>query len=147
MEIPLSINQSPMNSSDKPAKQSPVLVFEEIPPTVFPALFSDEEFDEVHLNRSDIVPAKQENWDNRQLMAMPPPYDGKPESTIEQRFPHIAKHLIAMWGSEACALYLKRLMIADRAGKQGFPAYVMEDLIMLDQINDFLLRQKRATHK
>ena len=60
---------------------------------------------------------------------------------MEQRFPHIAKKLPALWRSEACAVYLSGLTIADRPGRQGFPADVMEDLVMLHEINEILMRE------
>ena len=65
--------------------------------------------------------------------------DGLPASTIEQKFPHIAKKLTLAWRSEACAAYILSLLVADRPGRQGFPAEVMEDLMMLHEINEMLM--------
>jgi hypothetical protein len=69
--------------------------------------------------------------------------DGLPESTIEQKFPHIAKKLTLAWRSEACAAYLSSLTVADRPDRQGFPAEVMEDLMMLYEINEMLMEKSR----
>jgi hypothetical protein len=125
------------------AETSGALVFEQIPDTVFPRLFSDDEFEDIRHKYSGVARAQNDRWDNRTPLDAAPPYDGKPEATIEQKFPHIAKHLVAMWGSEACALYLQRLIIADREGKQGFPPHVLQDLVMLDAVNDMVMDQKR----
>ena len=67
--------------------------------------------------------------------------DGLPASTIEQKFPHIAKKLTLAWRSDACSAYILSLSVADRPGRQGFPAEVMEDLMMLHQINDMLMEK------
>jgi hypothetical protein len=124
-------------------KEPNALIFEEIPATVFPKLFSDDEFENIREKCNDLAPSTNDRWDNRTVLDASPAYDGKPESTIEQSFKHIAKHLVAMWGSEACALYIQRLIVCDRRGKQGFPPHVMEDLIMLDHLNDELCKQKQ----
>lgn len=102
-----------------------------------PKLFSDEEFNEQRLLRE-----RRELADRRTTERRVTPMqgrrrtDGLPESTIEQRFPHIAKRLTALWPSEACALYLASLLVSDRPDRQGFPADVMDDLLMLNEIND-----------
>lgn len=67
--------------------------------------------------------------------------DGLPQSTIEQRFPHIAKKLTALWQTEACAVFLSGLTVSDRPDRQGFPLEVMDDLMMLYEINDMLINQ------
>lgn len=105
-----------------------------------PKLFSDEEFNEQRRVRE-----RRELADRRvqERRAQPVPAlkntDGLPQSTIEQRFPHIAKKLIALWRSEACTVYLSSLTVADRPGRQGFPLGVMEDFMMLYEINDMLI--------
>lgn len=68
------------------------------------------------------------------------PTDGLPESTMEQKFPHIAQKLTVLWGSEACALYINNLAIVDRGGRQGFPVELLEDLMMLSEINAILTK-------
>ena len=104
-----------------------------------PKLFSDEEFNEQRLVRE-----RRELADRRiqERRAQPVPAlkstDGLPQSPIEQRFPHIANKLTALWRSEACTAYLSGLTVADRPGRQGFPLDVMEDLMMLYEINDML---------
>ena len=112
--------------------------FEDIPRTDFPALFSDQEFEGAKRKREAVEPALNNPWDNRSAAPQPCKTDGLPESTLEQRFAHVVKPLVAVWGSEVCALYLKRLLIADREGRDGFPPAVIEDLLLLYQINAIL---------
>lgn len=105
-----------------------------------PKLFSDEEFNEQRLvrERRELADRRVEE---RRARPVPPlkNTDGLPQSTIEQRFPHIAKKLTALWLTEACAEFLSGLTVADRPGRQGFPLDVMEDLMMLYEINDMLI--------
>ena len=110
-----------------------------------PKLFSDDEFieqrqlrdrRELRDRRAEARRAEDRRtspmWGRRRT-------DGLPESTIEQAFPHVAKKLTLTWDSEACAAYISSLSVADRPGRQGFPADVMEDLIMLYEINEMLM--------
>lgn len=107
-----------------------------------PKLFSDDEF-----NEQKLVRERRELADRRvqERRAQPVPAlkntDGLPQSTIEQKFPHIAKKLTSLWRSEACAVYISGLTVADRPGRQGFPLDVMEDLMMLYEINDMLIKK------
>jgi hypothetical protein len=110
-----------------------------------PKLFSDEELDEQRRLRERRERERRELADRREEARRVSPMqgrrstDGLPESTLEQRLPHIAKKLTALWRSEACAVYLSGLTIADRPGRQGFPVDVMEDLVMLHEINEMLM--------
>ena len=112
-----------------------------------PKLFSDDEFNEQRLVRE-----RRELADRRiqERRAQPVPAlkstDGLPQSPIEQRFPHIANKLTALWRSEACTAYLSGLTVADRPGRQGFPLDVMEDLMMLYEINDMLVEKPGFVH-
>jgi hypothetical protein len=102
----------------------------------FPALISDEEF-EAAQKRQLGEERKQTpfaHWDTTAFMAGSFQTDGHPESTIEQRHEHIAKSLIALWPSEACAVYLQRLLESDRAAKEKLPRDVTDDLLMLHAI-------------
>ena len=105
-----------------------------------PKLFSDEEFNEQRLlrERRELADRRTEE---RRVAPVPARRrtDGLPESTIEQRFPHIARKLTELWRSEACTAYLSGLTVADRPGRQGFPLEVMENLMMLYEINDMLM--------
>ena len=105
----------------------------------FPAILSDEEFEAAREQREQIVRARFNSIDVKDTQRPQTPDDGRPESSIEQRFPHIAKMLVAMWPSEAFALYVKRMIVADRETRAGFPRDVLEDLMMLDALNDMLL--------
>lgn len=106
-----------------------------------PQLFSDDELDAVLKGRDDCGlrdPGKGA-WDSRSsanVLRNPPPTDGRPESTLEQRFTHIVKQVVALWPSEACAMYLNNLLVANREGRQGFPQEVVEDLMMLYNVNE-----------
>ncbi len=91
-----------------------------------PKLFSDEEFNaQLQLH---------ERFRGHTQLGRQPS-DGRPESALEQRFPHIAEKLTAMWWSEVCARFISNLIICDRPNRQGFPCDVLEDLIMLSEIN------------
>jgi hypothetical protein len=108
-----------------------------------PKLFSDEEFDAQRELRERRELANHSAHDIRGEGRVRPerkPTDGLPESTIEQKFPHIAKKLTLMWASEACAVYISSLSVSDRPNRQGFPAEVMEDLMMLHEINEMLMK-------
>ncbi len=107
-----------------------------------PKLFSDEEFNEQRRLRERRELADRRIEERRVApVQQPMRTDGLPQSTIEQRFPHIAKKLTALWRSEACTVYLSGLTVADRPGRQGFPLEVMEDLMMLYEINDMLINK------
>ncbi len=56
-------------------------------------------------------------------------------SALEQRFPRIALRLVELWQSLACGDYLRSLLIDDRGDRQGFPAEVVEEIILLDSIH------------
>ena len=105
----------------------------------FPAILSDEEFEAARVKREQVVRARLNSTDITDTHRPLTPNDGRPESTIEQRFPHVAKMLVAMWPSAAFALYVKRMVVADRETRAGFPRDVIEDLMMLDSLNDMLL--------
>ena len=109
--------------------------------TEFPAILSDEEFEALQKQRARLERTKLNAAAGTDDQRPTTPSDGRPESTIEQRFPHVAKMLVAMWPSEAFALYLKRMVVADRETRAGFPRDVIEDLLMLDQLNEMLLRK------
>src|SRR4051812_26553555 len=110
--------------------------------TEFPKLLTDGEFDAARDQQKALEHV--EYRDRKAVLESRPLADGKPESTIEQRFKHVSNHLIAMWGSEACSLYIKRLLVSDRIDRQGFPPDVIEDLILLDRLNDAVLRNKQV---
>lgn len=107
-----------------------------------PQLFSDDEFDQAQKAREKLHRAENDRWDNAGARPPPKPTDGLPECTIEQRFPRIAKKLTVIWPSEACATLIKDLIVnVDRDTRQGFPVEVIEDLLMLAEINEMLLRK------
>jgi hypothetical protein len=114
--------------------------------TDFPAILSDEEFEALRTRREQAARSMlgtPETTDEQPAVA---PSDGRPESTIEQRFPHVAKMLVAMWPSDAFALYVKRMIVTDRETRAGFPREVLEDLLLLEAVNDAIL-QKTASRR
>lgn len=112
-----------------------------------PKLFSDEEFkvqrelqERRDLEERRELPDRRTEERRREPTQLGrKPSDGRPESTLEQKFPHLAKKLTALWLSEPCAVLLSSLMISDRPDRQGFPYDVLEDLIMLTEINTMLM--------
>ena len=110
--------------------------------TDLPTLFSDAEFEQLLDQRHQVERRRaRAQWDTASDDPAQEPSDGKSESTIEQRFPHVARALVAMWPSAACRLYLHNLIISKRDARQGFPRPVVEDLLLLAQINDQLVRR------
>jgi len=99
-----------------------------------PTLFSDEEFanrhQQLHKCESSLYELEKPHVSQHVLG------DGLPESSLEQRFPHIARQLVAMWRSEACAMLISRLVVSDRLDRHGFPREVIDDLMMLHELND-----------
>lgn len=108
-----------------------------------PQIISDEEFERRLEEREKALRAlrtDQDRWDNSGILNRPPrPSDGRPECTIEQQFPQIAKKLTMVWPSEACATYLSSLLVSDRESRRGFPPEVVEDLLMLHAMNEMLM--------
>src|SRR6186713_3298445 len=108
----------------------------------FPEILSDDDFERRLRERHKAERALsigQVGWDSSERVAPQHPSDGLPESTIEQHFPQIAKKLILVWPSEACAAYLNNLIVTKRP-RQGFPPEVLNDLLMLHSMNDMLVR-------
>ena len=69
------------------------------------------------------------------LKYMPVPISNeKARSAIEVRFPHITRELSANWKIGQLDLYLDRLLIDTRGGRQGFPEDVLEELMFLSGI-------------
>ena len=54
-----------------------------------------------------------------------------PFITIERNFPRIAQSIELLWGNRELDEYLKNLILADRAGREGFPAETLTALLKL----------------
>jgi len=109
----------------------------------FPEIVSDEEFARMLRERDQAARAIRlghDRWNDSERAPTSRPSDGLPESTIEQFFPQIARKLVMVWPSEACAAYLTSLIVTERETRQGFPPDVIDDLLMLHSINDIILR-------
>ena len=110
-------------------------------------MLSDEEFARMLRERDQAARAIRlghDGWDNPVLAPTRRPSDGRPESTIEQQFPQIARKLAMVWPSEACAEYITSLIVSKREARQGFPPEVIDDLLMLHSMNDLILRSART---
>jgi hypothetical protein len=105
-----------------------------------PKILSDDEFEKLLQAREKATRAENDRWDNSGVRPVHQASDGLPECCIEQQFPHIAKKLTVVWPSEACALYIADLIVNTRGSRQGFPPEILEDLLMLHEINDMLVR-------
>lgn len=109
---------------------------EELPP-----ILSDDEFAALLEERKRRAQPELDPWDNTgRVYTQHELGDGLPESRIEQKFPRIAEKLTTLWPSEACALYIASLLVNERDVRQGFPRTVVDDLLMLHEINDMLLK-------
>jgi hypothetical protein len=106
-----------------------------------PRLFSDEEFEALRKERQQSELLEHDRQDVRGTRLVKRESDGRPESRIEQQFPHVAKKLTVLWPSEACEVYLRSLLVMDRETREGFPPEVVEDLLMLYSMNEMRLRK------
>lgn len=52
--------------------------------------------------------------------------------------PHIIHHLSAIWGSSDVAPYLGGLLVSDRAGRAGFSSALIQDILFLRELHNFL---------
>ncbi len=109
-----------------------------------PKILSDEEFAALVKQREQHDRPEHERWNNAGPRNVPAETDGKPESTLEQKFPRIAHKLTLVWPGESCALFLQELVVSERNTRQGFPADIVEDLLLLYAINERLVRKTRA---
>ena len=57
--------------------------------------------------------------------------DESGRSALEEKFPRIAQALCECWGKAGCTAYLESLIYDQRGGRQGFPAEVGAELLML----------------
>lgn len=70
----------------------------------------------------------------------PKPVDADPRHPLERDFPRVMACIIALWGTQMCAEYLRSLVMMQPGEKrQGFPMPLIEDLLLLDRCNSTLL--------
>jgi hypothetical protein len=110
-----------------------------------PKILSDEEFEQLLKAREHALREGYDRWENSGVRPPPRASDGLPESCIEQQFPHVAAKLCGVWPSDACGLYISDLIVNKRGARQGFPAEVIEDLLMLFEVNEMLVRAGNRT--
>ena len=44
-------------------------------------------------------------------------------------FPHIKHKLDILWGTTECRAYIDSLLVSDKLGRAGFPAWAFDDLL------------------
>ncbi len=108
-----------------------------------PPLISDAEFNELLQDRKRKDNPEHGRWDTTHVPQTQPQTDGRPESSIEQSFAHIAEKLTLLWPSEGCGLYLESLILNEQGRdiRKGFPKDVIEDFLMLHSINEMRVRK------
>ena len=63
--------------------------------------------------------------------------DNEELETIKQRFPHIGRQLLSLWGCPDFSVYINQLLSDTRGGsRQGFPVEVARALFKLIQLHD-----------
>jgi hypothetical protein len=110
--------------------------------TEVPTLLTDAEFDALLSARKERerLARQWDRWDVSGTMLNKPASDGRPESIIEQKFPHIAARIMAFWRTHALSDYIASILVMDRQDRQGFPREVVEDLLMLHALNERVIR-------
>jgi hypothetical protein len=107
-----------------------------------PKLISDEEFAALLKQRERLDRTEHDRLDDSGIRAPQRATNGLPESTVEQKFPRIAEKLVMVWPSAACSAFIRNLVVnSDRNCREGFPEEVIEDLMMLYEINEMLMRR------
>jgi hypothetical protein len=63
--------------------------------------------------------------------AKPPPEKIHVVAAIEEFFPNIAERICTLWGEPELLPFLRKLIVDERGGRQGFPFEVMSELLVL----------------
>lgn len=100
----------------------------ETPTLSFPSLLIDEPVDLV-VDVPELVPFNK----LPRLVEEKPVEDEAPLSVIERDYPRIAEAIKLMWGNREMDDYFERLIVSDRAGREGFPVAAFEALLKLHQ--------------
>ncbi len=66
--------------------------------------------------------------------ARPAPMRIEVRADIEDTYPHLLERIVATWRSPESARYLRKLIVDERGGRQGFPFEVMSELLMLSAL-------------
>jgi hypothetical protein len=82
----------------------------------FPTLFSDEEIEQRRTPLPDRGPPRVDPW-----------------PVLDAGFPRIAKTIRELWGKPALDSYFDQLLIDDRGNRHGFPADVVDALLLLSR--------------
>lgn len=66
--------------------------------------------------------------------ARPAPQRIEVRADLEQTYPHLLDRITAAWGTPEVAGYLRKLIVDERGGRQGFPYEVMSELLTLSAL-------------
>lgn len=56
-----------------------------------------------------------------------------PLAELQKTFPHVAQHIMALWGHKDLDDYLSQLTLMDRQGRSGFPAQTLKLILAIWQ--------------
>jgi hypothetical protein len=63
---------------------------------------------------------------------------------LEKQFPRIMQSIILMWGFPEFSKYIEKISVDDRGNRQGFPAEVLEEIMLLQAVH--LIKQGTPLH-
>jgi len=63
--------------------------------------------------------------------ARPPPELIEVRCDLEQSYPHLMERVLTLWGEPELLPFLRKLIVDERGGRQGFPFEVMSELLIL----------------
>ncbi|MEO8838717.1 MAG: hypothetical protein ABI351_08385 [Herbaspirillum sp.] len=63
-------------------------------------------------------------------------------SALEAYFPRILNSIQALWGYPELNHYFNQLTVSDRAGREGFPTEVWEEIYLLMSIHEHIIPTK-----
>jgi hypothetical protein len=66
--------------------------------------------------------------------ARPAPVRIEVRADIEDTYPHLLERIIATWRTPESVRYLRKLIVDERGGRQGFPFEVMSELLILSAL-------------
>lgn len=66
--------------------------------------------------------------------AKPPPELIHVVSDLEEQYAHLAEKMVGIWGTPECVSFLRKLIVDERGGRQGFPFEVMSELLILSAV-------------
>jgi len=70
--------------------------------------------------------------------AKPPPELVHVVSDLEEQYANLALQVLDIWGKPGCLAFLRNLIVDERGSRQGFPAGVMSELLILSAVAETL---------